>query len=412
MTEPTEPTEPSDPPESGEQPDPSAQHDPGDGAGPTEPADPAAHDQHQIEHDQIEHDPDGVPERERVGRGAAGLLLAAMAGLVLSLILAQVTLPYAIMMPGPVTNTLGDVVEGVPLIDVEGAPTFPTEGELNFTTVRIGGGPGNETNVWDYVSAQLSNDATLLPAEQLFPQGVTRTEIRQENQAQMEGSQQGAAAVALRALGHEVTETVTIVGVAEESDFADRLEDGDVVVAVNDVPTDGADAIRDEVAAVDPGGDIAVTIERDGTEQVVTGKTMDLDGRSVLGIFLSRAFSSDVEVSITAGDVGGPSAGMMFALAIYDVLTEGPLTGGAQISGTGEITPEGEVGPIGGIRQKVIGAKAAGSSFFLAPQDNCAELDGAVPDGISVFSIGTFDEALAAVEGSAADDVDALPRCG
>jgi len=348
-----------------------------------------------------------------MGRGSSTIMLAALAGLVLSLVLAQVSLPYAVMTPGPIMNTLGDVQEGTPLIEVDGAQTFPTEGRLNFTTVRVGGGPGNETNVWDYVTARLSGDATILPVDQVFPRGATRTEIREENQAEMEGSQQGAAAVALRALGYDVTETVSVAGTTEDSEFHGLLEQGDVVTAVNGIATDSADAVRAEVATVPVGGDISVTVQRDGKEQVVEGRTIDAEGRSVLGIFLSRAFSSDVEVTITAGDVGGPSAGMMFALGIYDVLTEGPLTGGADISGTGTITPDGEVGPIGGIRQKVIGAQDAGSAFFLAPQGNCAELEGQVPDGIEVFSIATFDDALAAVEGIAKDeDLADLPRCG
>ena len=348
-----------------------------------------------------------------MGRGSSAIMLAALAGLVLSLVLARVSLPYAVMTPGPIMNTLGDVRDGNPLIEVDGAQTYPTEGQLNFTTVRVGGGPGNETSVWDYVAARLSGDATILPVDQVFPRGATRTEIREENQAEMEGSQQGAAAVALRALGYAVTETVSVAGTAEESTFSSSLEQGDVVTAVNGIATDSADAVRAEVAKVPVGGDISVTVERDGEEQVVAGRTIEAEGRSVLGIFLSRAFTSDVEVTITAGDVGGPSAGMMFALGIYDVLTEGPLTGGADISGTGTITPDGEVGPIGGIRQKVIGADEGGSGWFLAPRDNCAELEGHVPDGIEVFSIATFEDALTAVEGIATDeDLADLPRCG
>lgn len=353
-----------------------------------------------------------LPERQRLGRGAGAVLAAAMAGLVLALVLAQLTLPYAILRPGPVMNTLGEVSRDIPLIEVDGAPTYPTEGGLNFTTVRIGGGPGNETTVWDYLSARFSDEAALLPVDHVFPPGATRTEIREGNEAEMVGSQQGAATVALRALGYEVVETVTIAGVSEESDFAGRLEEGDVVLAVSEVPIDGADAIRAEVAKVPVGGDISVTVERNGRETVVEGTTMELDGRSVLGIFLSLAFSSEVDVTITAGDVGGSSAGMMFALGIYDVLTEGPLTGGHDIAGSGTITPDGLVGPITGIVQKVIGANDAGSDFFLAPDSNCAELDGAVPGGIEVFSVATFDEALAVVEGIATGEVDGLPRCG
>ena len=351
-------------------------------------------------------------ERQRLGCGAAMVLLAGLAGMVLAIVLAQVTLPYAVMTPGPISNTLGEVGDGTPLIAVEGAPTFPTEGELNFTTVRVGGGPGNETSIVDYVSARFSPDATILPLEQVFPPGVSRTEIREENEAEMVGSQQEAAAAALRELGYAVRETVTVAGVADESAFADLLREGDVVTAVGGVRTDGADAIRAQVAAVEVGEEISVTVLRDGAEVTVEAPTIDAGGRPVLGIFLSREFDSDVEVTITAGEVGGPSAGMMFALGIYDVLTEGPLTGGQDISGTGTITADGEVGPIGGVVQKVIGAREGGSDFFLAPRANCDELTEAVPNDIEVFAVETLDEALTVVDGIAGGELSGLPRCG
>ena len=137
----------------------------------------------------------------------------------------------------------------------------------------------------------------------------------------MVGSQQEAAAAALRELGYEVRETVTVAGVADESAFADRLQEGDVVTGVAGVSTDGADEIRAQVAEVEVGDEIAVSVLRDGTEVTVVAPTIDAGGRPVLGIFLSREFDSDVEVTITAGEVGGPSAGMMFAMVIYDVLT-------------------------------------------------------------------------------------------
>lgn len=351
------------------------------------------------------------PPRQRLGCGAAMVLLAGLAGMVVAIILAQVTLPYAVMTPGPVTNTLGEVGDGTPLIAVEGTEVYPTDGELNFTTVRVGGGPGNETTIMDYVSARLSSEATILPVDQVFQRGASRAEIREENEAEMVGSQQEAATVALRALGFAVRETVTIVEVDESSAFADTLEEDDVIEEVNGVETDGADAIRAEVAKVPVGEPISVTVRRDGVPTTVEGTTIDAGGRPVLGVYLSRDFDSEVDVTITAGEVGGPSAGMMFALGIYDVLTEGTLTGGKDISGTGTITADGRVGPIGGIVQKVVGAHDDGSPYFLAPAENCTELGDRAPEDIEVFAVETFEDALAVVEGIAADDLDGLPRC-
>lgn len=353
-----------------------------------------------------------APERQRIGRGGVSILIAAMAGLVTAIVLAQITVPYAVMTPGPIQNTLGEIHEGAPLIVVDGAPTYPTEGELNFTTVRIGGGPGNETSIFEYVSARLSDEATILPVEQVFPPGATRSEIREENEAEMVGSQQGAATVALRKLGYAVEETVTVAGVDDASTFNGSLRQGDVITGVNGTPTEGSEAIRAAVARVPIGGDVSVSVERGGNSMTFDGQTIDVGGRPVLGIYLSRSFSSDVDVTISAGDIGGSSAGMMFALGIYDVLTDGALTAGKDIAGSGTITPEGQVGPITGITQKVIGANDAGSDYFLAPESNCTELAGSAPEGIEVFSVSTFDQALAAVESIAVDDLSGLARCG
>jgi PDZ domain-containing protein len=119
-----------------------------------------------------------------------------------------------------------------------------------------------------------------------------------------------------------------------------------------------------------------------------------------------------VDVSLRTGNVGGPSAGLMFSLAIYDVLTPGELTGGKEIAGTGTMEDDGTVGPIGGIRQKLVGAQAAGADFFLAPADNCSDVAGHVPDGLRVVRVATFDEGLAAVRGIASGDGASLPTCG
>ena len=155
-------------------------------------------------------------------------------------------------------------------------------------------------------------------------------------------------------------------------------------------------------------------MRRNGTKQVLrvkTVKTPESKGNTVVGVFLKTTFDVPTKVTIDAGDVGGPSAGMMFALAIYDRLTPGALTGGANIAGTGTIDDTGAVGPIGGIRQKLAGAKRGGAAWFLAPAANCAEVVGHVPDGLQVFKVATFAQARDAVEAIAAKRTAALPRC-
>ncbi|NKF31482.1 ATP-dependent serine peptidase containing a PDZ domain protein, partial [Pseudomonas sp. BGM005] len=120
----------------------------------------------------------------------------------------------------------------------------------------------------------------------------------------------------------------------------------------------------------------------------------------------------EIDVTLQLDNVGGPSAGMMFALGIVDTLTPGELNGGENIAGTGTIEADGTVGPIGGIRQKLYGARDAGAEFFLAPQSNCDEVTGHVPDGLTVISTGTLDDSLAALEVIAdGGDVESLPTC-
>ena len=139
-------------------------------------------------------------------------------------------------------------------------------------------------------------------------------------------------------------------------------------------------------------------MRRDGSERTVQARTAEVDGRTVIGVSLRLDYDLPVDVTINTGSVGGPSAGLMFSLAIYDVLTPGELTGARDIAGTGTMEDDGSVGPIGGIRQKLVGARAAGADYFLAPAENCDEVIGHVPDGLRVVRVATFDEGLGAVE--------------
>ena len=146
----------------------------------------------------------------------------------------------------------------------------------------------------------------------------------------------------------------------------------------------------------------------------VTPRTIDGDKR--IGVTPGVGYDFPFDVTIQLDSVGGPSAGLMFALGIIDTLTPGFLQGGADVAGTGTINQAGEVGPIGGIRQKLIGADDNGADWFLAPADNCDEVTGHVPDGMTVFSIRTLDDALAALDAIRADaktaaDTDALEQC-
>jgi len=346
-----------------------------------------------------------------LSRRSAGWLVAVFVGIVMAALMGLVHVPYAILKPGPVTNTLGNGPGGKPLITVEGKSTYPTTGALDFTTVSVSGGPNNPVNVWEWISGHFDQTSSVVPEDLLFPKGVTSTQVDQESAAEMADSQQEAIAVALRGLGQTVPEVVTVKELSKDSPASGVLRAGDVLVSIDGTAVSTPDEVRAAVRAHKSGDSAVFNVRRDGKEQVVTVKTADSQGHTVVGIFLKASFDFPIKVSINAGHVGGPSAGMMFSLAVYDKLTPGGLTGGVTIAGTGTIDSVGTVGPIGGIQQKLAGARRGGATWFLAPAGNCDEVVGHIPDGLQVVKVATFTQARDAVEAIAAKQTASLPHC-
>ncbi len=347
----------------------------------------------------------------RITRRTAAALWAAFLGIALAAIIALIPLPYAVLRPGPATNTLGKGSDGKPLVTVVGAPTYPTTGALDFTTVSVSGGPGRRVNAWDLLGAYLSSSAEIYREDQLFAPGTTSEQVKERNAAEMTSSQEEATAVALRSIGKTVTTRYAIASVAEGTPAAAVLKPDDIVLAVDGTTIASLADIQRLVRAHTSGQEVRLTIRRAGKDQDVSARTTTVEGVTALGVRMQPVYDYPFEVTIDAGDVGGPSAGTMFALAVRDILTPGAMTGGKKIAGTGTIDDAGEVGPIGGIRQKIVGAKEAGATYFLAPADNCRDLAGEQIEGITVVRIATFDDAVHAVDEIAAGGSD-LPRCG
>ncbi|GAA3198756.1 PDZ domain-containing protein [Actinocorallia longicatena] len=349
-------------------------------------------------------------------RRALTLSVTSVLILVLALIASIMHVPYVSLRPGPTMNTLGVGEDKKPLITITGHPTFPDDGHLNFTTVAYTGGPQNPLDLFGALRDWFNPDRAVVPQETIFPKNETVEQVEQENVAQMVDSQQTAVAAALTQLNRkngEKTELKTVAAVASvqpglPSDG--KLKPNDVIVSVNGVKIVEAGDVVKTLASKKPGDKATVVIERDGKEQ-----TFDLtmaqgkDGRAVIGITPGVKYVFPFEVKISVGDIGGPSAGLMFSLGIYDLLTPGSLTGGRFIAGTGTIDVAGKVGPIGGIPQKMIAAKKAGAVMFLVPPGNCAEALGAAPKGLRLVKAETLDSAVTSLEkGAAATD---LPRC-
>lgn len=333
-------------------------------------------------------------------------------GVVSALVLAAFTVPVnaVIQSPGPTWNLLSEA-------QVSGAPTYQVDGALRMTTVAVRGCPGYPVTVADLLRAGLSSQERVVDRESVCPRELSEEEVEKNAQAQFTSSEQAAYLAAMRYLGKEVTYTLTIAGLADGQSA--ELKEEDVLKALTlpsgeRVAISSMEALQAALAQVSPGTKLQLAVEREGAEVSVPITTMATEegaSGSRLGVYLTISGASDAEVELKVADVGGPSAGMMVALSIVDYLTPGAMTGGKDIAGTGTVSMDGTVGPIGGIAQKLYGAADAGSSAFLAPEGNCAEVVGNTPKGLDVFAVGTLNDAVQAVEAIAAGDTSGLRSC-
>ncbi len=356
---------------------------------------------------------DRVKSKNSLSGRNIGLLIA---GVVLVIAIAALNLihvPKVIMRPGPVTNTLGKTGDK-PVIEVNGAKTYPTSGALDFTTVSMAGGPQYPVSVMEWLRAKyLESDAEIYPEDVWFPKGVTSQQVQQQSTAEMTNSQQTAEVVAMRAAGVTVPESVKVVQLQPGAAAAGTLKANDVLTELGGTKITSLASVSTVMDKVKAGTTVPVTVTRGSKTLHLQVPTSAGDGgHAVFGIAIAPSYKFPYDVKVNAGDVGGPSAGTMFTLAIYDLLTPGSLTGGHQVAGTGTMSEDGSVGPIGGIRQKMLGAKRAGAKFFLAPNSDCNEAKGHVPGGLTVIKINTLKDALAALKKIAAGQTTGFVGCG
>lgn len=357
--------------------------------------------------------------RRRPRRGTVVGLWSLSVALIVLLVLTLLPTGYVIQQPGPVFNTLGTSTDAdgkeVPLITVPDARGTTTDGQLDLLTVQVVGNRERTPSWIELALAWFDPSRAVVPIDRIFPEGQTTEQRNDENTAMMVDSQQEAKAAALTELGYDVGRRTVVYGVQDGSAAAGVVQKDDVVVAVDGASVTDAASVRDIVQAKG-GAPVTLTIERGGarSDVTITPRPVDQDGQRLwlLGVQLGVTFTFPIDVQIQLNDVGGPSAGMMFALGIIDKLSPGDLTGGRHIAGTGTIDDQGNVGPIGGIRQKLYGARDAGATYFLAPASNCDEVVGHVPDGIRVFSVSKLSDSLTVLKTIRdGGDLDALPTC-
>jgi PDZ domain-containing protein len=264
--------------------------------------------------------------------------------------------------------------------------------------------------------AWFDREQAVVPLEEVYPQGASQQQLDEQGTIEMTDSQQDAKAAALRQLGYAVPATVQVAQVQPGSAASGRLRAGDVVRTANGKAVTSTSALQAAVRANGTGHPMAIGVTRAGRPATVsvTPKTVEFGGqkRPLLGIGTSERFRFPFTVDIRLANVSGPSAGMMFALGIIDKLTPGALTGGKHIAGTGTIDADGTIGAIGGIAQKMAGARAAGATVFLAPKSNCDEVRGRIPAGLTVYAVGTLKESLRDVKAVASGaDTRRLATC-
>jgi len=300
---------------------------------------------------------------------------------------AWIRLPYYAIGPGPARSV-------TPQIRYDGRPRYDPTGALEMTTVSY-----HQVSPLQAIAAWLEPDWALVPQADLYPTGNVALE-NQRSISQMDQSKIDATGVVLRRLANYPKDHGT--GALVESTVPDcsadgRLFPGDIIEAIDGKPVGDTADVRRILHHAKAGQALSFRLDVDGKVERATfvRKPCGPDEEVLVGFRSIDPFP--FPVSIDSGDIGGPSAGLMWALGLYELMTPGDLTGGRTIAGTGTIDLQGRVGPIGGIRDKVVAAQHAGASIFLAPADDMADLTGVDTGAMRVISVATFADALQAL---------------
>ncbi|GGF41479.1 hypothetical protein GCM10011519_14100 [Marmoricola endophyticus] len=351
-------------------------------------------------------------------RGLASTI-ATVGLLVVFLVVLLVPVPYVVYRPGPTVNLLQKVSakEGGYVVRVsDGTRTYRDDGALRLLTVSPSGADGYIT-LAQALTAWVKPSEAVYKYDDIYAPDESADDVKAENQVAMVGSQDSAVAAALRELGYKVPTSVQILGIARGGPGDGAFDVRDRIVSVDGQKVGSVEGAVSAVQAVKPGATAAVVVVRDGKQITVRVKTVasaDDPTQSALKVTVGQGYDFPVQVTVRIPEaIGGPSAGMMFAMSIYDTLTPGSLTGDSDIAGTGTIDAKGAVGAIGGIQQKLVAAQAAGAKLFLAPASNCDEVRGGPYDQekMRVVKVSTFAQALDDVNAWREDHDAKLPTC-
>jgi len=284
--------------------------------------------------------------------------------------------PYVILAPGDPQNVLGSAIK------ISGTNTYPTTGKLSVTAVMITD-PDSYITAFDIFYGWIDKNRAVLPRERVYPAGETAAEAQQEGEAEMSGSQINATAAALTYLGYEIPAKLEVVGINKQSNAHKVILVNDQVLSIDQIKLNNTNDVLMYLESKKVGEIVSVEIDR--PKVGVLSKKIALspreDGSAFIGINIQEKFDFPFDVDIKLAETGGPSGGLIFALGIVEKLTQLDLVRSRNIAGTGTITTDGRVGPIGGIAEKIIGAQNDGVDLFFTPINNCQDINN--PDRLS-----------------------------
>lgn len=319
--------------------------------------------------------------------------MSAVLFVVLAAVIALVPVPFVTWSPG---GTHDLIAADNSAIEISGAKTFPTTGSLLMTTVGVTP-PGGSLSLPEMLFAYWLPSREVLPRTAVYPTGETSSDIDREESVLMAGSQSEAVVAALRQAGVPVASWPMVRSVTTSGPSNNILVPGDLIQAVDEGTTTTVADVQEAVAAHHVGEAVLFTVLRDNERlqlTVTTRATAANPDRPIVGITLTTGYTYKPKVTFAIDPaVGGSSAGLMFALAITDKLTEADIADGRVIAGTGTIDAEGTVGAIGGVQEKIAAASRDGATVFLLPKRNCVDV-GAVPPGLRLVPVDTLSGAI------------------
>jgi Lon-like protease len=328
-----------------------------------------------------------------VNRRILTLLVALVPIVAFGVLLSVVTVPYVSLGPGPTFDTLGKV-DGKEVVDIEGTDVHPTSGHLNMTTVsqRDGLTLGQALTLW------MSGREQLVPRDLVYPPDKSKDEIDEDNTTDFRRSEDSAEYAALSYLKYPMA--ITVQTVSDPGPSVGKLQPGDAIDAVNNKPVASLEEFQAFLKNTKPGDTLVIDFRRKNAPPGIANITLGFNPDreyGYLGVGVLDAPWAPFSIDFNLANIGGPSAGLMFSLAVVDKLTTGDLNDGKFVAGTGTITGDGKVGSIGGITHKMLAAQEAGATVFLVPADNCGEAKSAEQPGLELVKVDTLGHAVDAL---------------